>query len=73
MGVENNFLIFRQKSLNSLYCAVPADDNFPCFLTPENWEFGGTVNTQTDIHGFDAKQADIFSRLNGFYLFHSVN
>lgn len=66
------FLIFRQKCLDTLCCAVPEDFAVPSFLTPHNWEFSGIVETGNLPDGFRFDWARSLSQLNGFYLYHSI-
>lgn len=65
------FLLFRQKCLEALWCAVPESFFMPGFLTPRNWEFKGIVEETSPPVGFTMMKAVELSRMNGFYLFHS--
>ncbi len=66
------FLLFRQKCLEALWCAVPEDFIVPRFLTPQHWEFGGVLETANLPYGFQLENAYALSKMNGFYLFHST-
>ncbi|MDR1827662.1 MAG: hypothetical protein LBR29_04985 [Methylobacteriaceae bacterium] len=72
MDGQNGFLIFRQKDLNGLVCAVPEHGNRPLFLTPTNWEFGGRIDKDHAPKGFRYEEALSLAGINGFYLHHSV-
>ena len=61
--------LFRRRSEGDLFCAVPEDVPVPGFIETGDWEFSGKTSGSDGPGGFDAAQARISARFNGFHLF----
>jgi hypothetical protein len=61
--------LFRRRNEGDLFCAVPEDVPVPNFIETGEWEFRGKTCGSEDPSGFDATQAKVSARFNGFHLF----
>ncbi len=66
----HTFNLFRSKSEDGVYCAVPEDCAIPRFVTADLWEFSGKIDDGLSAPvGFVGEAAASGIRFNGFYLF----
>ncbi|MCE4226438.1 hypothetical protein HCU64_22070 [Methylobacterium sp. C25] len=69
-----SYNLFRLKSGEGLYCAVPESHAVPRFVSGSRWSFGGKIEEHSTVTpGFDGKAAATSVRFNGFYLFQAFD
>jgi len=65
--------LFRSTQQDGLVCAVPEERSVPAFVTGPQWQFGGRLDQNQPLLGFDRQAARTGVRFNGYYLFASFS
>jgi hypothetical protein len=68
-GAASRYNLFRRKSEQHLYCAVPEDRPVPLFVDGGEWEYRGCLPDGGAPEGFRPDAAAAAARLTGYYLF----